>query len=63
MFRIPSADDATNNQVATIDYADGSTLASLAQAQGNRIKVPLAQVPVWVQHAVASAEDRSFYTN
>ena len=63
VFRIPSADDATNNQVATIDYADGSQLASLAQAQGNRIKVPLAQVPVWVQHAVASAEDRSFYTN
>ncbi len=63
VFRIPSADDATNNQVATIDYADGSTLASLAQAQGNRIKVPLSQVPVWVQHAVASAEDRSFYTN
>jgi membrane peptidoglycan carboxypeptidase len=63
MFRIPSADDATNNQVATIDYADGSTMASLAQAQGNRIKVPLSQVPVWVQHAVASAEDRSFYTN
>jgi membrane peptidoglycan carboxypeptidase len=63
VFRIPSADDATNNQVATIDYADGSTMASLAQAQGNRIKVPLAQVPVWVQHAVASAEDRSFYTN
>ena len=63
LFRIPSADDATNNQVATIDYSDGSTLASLAQAQGNRIKVPLSQVPVWVQHAVASAEDRSFYTN
>ncbi len=63
VFRIPSADDATNNQVATIDYADGTPLASLAQAQGNRIKVPLAQVPVWVQHAVASAEDRSFYTN
>ncbi len=63
VFRIPSADDASNNQVATIDYADGSTMASLAQAQGNRIKVPLSQVPIWVQHAVASAEDRSFYTN
>ncbi|GLZ54959.1 transglycosylase domain-containing protein [Actinomycetospora sp. NBRC 106378] len=62
-FRIPSPDDATNNQVATIAYSDGSTLASLAQAEGNRIKVPLSQVPLPVQHAVASAEDRSFYTN
>ncbi|MCD2186434.1 transglycosylase domain-containing protein [Actinomycetospora soli] len=62
-FRIPSPDDATNNQVATIAYADGSPLASLTQAEGNRIKVPLSQVPLAVQHAVASAEDRSFYTN
>ncbi|MEJ2869988.1 transglycosylase domain-containing protein [Actinomycetospora sp. OC33-EN08] len=62
-FRIPSPDDATNNQVATIAYADGSPLASLTQAEGNRIKVPLSQVPLPVQHAVASAEDRSFYTN
>ncbi|MDL5154882.1 transglycosylase domain-containing protein [Actinomycetospora termitidis] len=62
-FRIPSPDDATNNQVATISYADGSSMASLTQAEGNRIKVPLSQVPLPVQHAVASAEDRSFYTN
>ncbi|WP_433800843.1 transglycosylase domain-containing protein [Actinomycetospora sp. CA-084318] len=62
-FRIPSPDDATNNQVATIAYSDGSPLATLAQAEGNRIKVPLSQVPLPVQHAVASAEDRSFYTN
>jgi membrane peptidoglycan carboxypeptidase len=62
-FRVPTPDDATNNQVATIAYADGSSLASLVPEQGNRIKVPITQVPLHVQQSVLSAEDRSFYSN
>ncbi|HWN27345.1 MAG TPA: biosynthetic peptidoglycan transglycosylase, partial [Actinomycetospora sp.] len=62
-FRVPSPDDAANNQVATINYANGSSLASLVPEQGNRIKVPITQVPLHVQQAVLSAEDRSFYSN
>jgi membrane peptidoglycan carboxypeptidase len=62
-FRVPSPDDAANNQVATISYANGSSLASLVPEQGNRIKVPITQVPLHVQQAVLSAEDRSFYSN
>ncbi|MDD7921363.1 transglycosylase domain-containing protein [Actinomycetospora callitridis] len=62
-FRVPTPDDATNNQVATISYANGTSLASLVPEQGNRIKVPITQVPLHVQQAVLSAEDRSFYSN
>ncbi|WP_433784552.1 transglycosylase domain-containing protein [Actinomycetospora sp. CA-101289] len=62
-FRVPTPDDAANNQVATISYANGSSLASLVPEQGNRIKVPITQVPLHVQQAVLSAEDRSFYSN
>ncbi|WP_345341039.1 transglycosylase domain-containing protein, partial [Actinomycetospora succinea] len=62
-FRVPTPDDATNNQLATISYANGSSLASLVPEQGNRIKVPITQVPLHVQQAVLSAEDRSFYSN
>ncbi len=63
VFRVPSPEDATNNQLATIAYADGSSLASLVPEQGNRIKVPISAVPLHVQQAVLSAEDRSFYSN
>ncbi|WP_285650949.1 transglycosylase domain-containing protein [Actinomycetospora sp. NBRC 106375] len=62
-FRVPTPDDAFNNQVATISYEDGSSLASLVPENGNRIKVPITQVPLHVQQAVLSAEDRSFYSN
>lgn len=31
--------------------------------EGNRIKVPISAVPLHVQQAVLSAEDRSFYSN
>ncbi|MFC5136863.1 transglycosylase domain-containing protein [Actinomycetospora rhizophila] len=62
-FRVPTPDDATNNQLATISYANGSSLASLVPEQGNRIKVPITQVPLHVQQSVLSAEDRSFYSN
>jgi membrane peptidoglycan carboxypeptidase len=62
-FSVPNPDDAVNNQVALVSYADGSPLARLVPEEGNRIKVPLEQVPLHVRHAVLAAEDRSFYSN
>ncbi|MCE3554768.1 penicillin-binding protein [Pseudonocardia sp. RS11V-5] len=62
-FSVPTADDAVNNQVATISYADGADLTRLVPEQGNRTKVTVDQIPVHVREAVLSAEDRSFYSN
>jgi membrane peptidoglycan carboxypeptidase len=63
VFAVPSPDDAINNQVAMVSFADGSPLTRLVPEEGNRIKVPIEQVPVHVRHAVLAAEDRSFYSN
>ncbi|WP_345380199.1 transglycosylase domain-containing protein [Pseudonocardia yuanmonensis] len=62
-FSVPTADDAVNNQVATISYADGTDLTRLVPEQGNRTKVTVDQIPVHVREAVLAAEDRSFYSN
>ncbi|WP_308259585.1 transglycosylase domain-containing protein [Pseudonocardia sp. H11422] len=62
-FAIPSPDDAVNNQVALVSYGDGSQLTRLVPEQGNRIKVPIEEIPVPVRNAVLAAEDRSFYSN
>ena len=63
LFSVPSPDDAVKNQVALINYDDGSALTRLVPEAGNRIKVPIEAVPVPVREAVLSAEDRSFYSN
>ncbi|WP_255622403.1 transglycosylase domain-containing protein [Pseudonocardia sp. DSM 110487] len=63
LFSVPNPDDAVNNQVAEVSFADGSPLTRLVPEEGNRTKVPLDQVPMHVRHAVLSAEDRSFYSN
>jgi membrane peptidoglycan carboxypeptidase len=47
-------------QVATIQYADGSTLANVGTV--NRTLVHLDQVPTRVRWAVLAAEDRGFYS-
>ncbi|HEY1971802.1 MAG TPA: biosynthetic peptidoglycan transglycosylase, partial [Pseudonocardia sp.] len=61
---LPSPDATFNSQIATVLYADGKPLATVRpEGVQNRVKVPLAQVPIDVQHAVLSAEDRSFYSN
>ena len=44
-FSVPTPDDAVNNQVALISYADGSQLTRLVPEQGNRMVVPVEQVP------------------
>ncbi|HYH32631.1 MAG TPA: biosynthetic peptidoglycan transglycosylase, partial [Pseudonocardia sp.] len=62
-FPVPSPDDAVNNQVALVSFADGSPLTRLVPEEGNRIKVSIDQVPMHVRHAVLAAEDRSFYSN
>jgi membrane peptidoglycan carboxypeptidase len=62
-FSIPSPDDAATKQIATIDYADGSSMASIVPPQGNRIKVNIDQIPKAVQYASLSAEDRTFFSN
>jgi peptidoglycan glycosyltransferase len=62
-FSVPNPDAAVNNQVALVSFADGSPLTRLVPEEGNRIKVPLEQVPVHVRYAVLAAEDRSFYSN
>jgi peptidoglycan glycosyltransferase len=63
VFSVPNPDEAVNNQVTVVSYADGSPLTRLVPEEGNRIKVPVDQVPLHVRHAVLAAEDRSFYSN
>jgi peptidoglycan glycosyltransferase len=62
-FAVPTPDEAVNNQVSLINFADGSQLTRIVPEQGNRIVVPLAEVPPHVRQAVLAAEDRSFYSN
>ncbi len=63
VFSVPNPDEAVNNQVAVVSFADRSPLTRLVPEEGNRIKVPIEQVPLHVRHAVLAAEDRSFYSN
>ncbi|MFC4460678.1 transglycosylase domain-containing protein [Pseudonocardia nematodicida] len=63
MFPVPSPDDAVQNQIATVSFADGDQLARLVPEQGNRIRVSMDAIPVHVREAVLAAEDRSFYSN
>ncbi|MEV6334289.1 transglycosylase domain-containing protein [Nocardia vinacea] len=61
---IPDPDSVQTNQIATILAADGTTvIAKVVPPNGNRIPVPLSEVPKPVRDAVLSAEDRNFYTN
>ena len=62
-FAVPTPDEAVHNQVALISYADGTPLTRLVPEQGNRMVVPVDQVPRHVRQAVLAAEDRSFYSN
>ncbi|OLM19183.1 MULTISPECIES: transglycosylase domain-containing protein [unclassified Pseudonocardia] len=63
VFPIPTTDEAVQNQIATVSYADGGQLARLVPEQGNRIKVGMDAIPPHVREAVLAAEDRSFYSN
>jgi membrane peptidoglycan carboxypeptidase len=48
------------SQVATIQYADGSTIAKIGTE--DRTLVHLEQIPAHVRWAVLAAEDRNFYS-
>ncbi|OLT17661.1 hypothetical protein BJF78_12810 [Pseudonocardia sp. CNS-139] len=69
IFPVPSSDEAALAQVARFTYSDGAELATLrpeGSGDGERInreRITLDQVPLDVQRAVLSAEDRSFFSN
>ncbi|WP_245998433.1 transglycosylase domain-containing protein [Nocardia pseudobrasiliensis] len=61
---IPDPASVQTEQTATITAADGVTeLAKVVPPEGNRIPVPLSEVPQWMRDAMLSAEDRDFYRN
>jgi membrane peptidoglycan carboxypeptidase len=64
VFPAPTPDDLSTSQLAAIDYADGTSLATVRpDGVQNRVKIQLVQVPPPVRYAVLSAEDRTFYSN
>lgn len=61
---IPDPTTVQTNQIATILASDGtSVIAKVVPPEGNRVPVPLSDVPEPVRLAVLSAEDRNFYSN
>ncbi len=58
---VPRPQDLPLQQVATIQYSDGSTLAKIWTQ--DRTIVGLDQVPSTVRWAVLASEDRNFYNN
>jgi membrane peptidoglycan carboxypeptidase len=59
LSNVPRPEDLPLPQVATITYADGSTLT---QVGTDRKPVPLARIPDAVRWAVIATEDRGFYS-
>ncbi|WP_405561248.1 transglycosylase domain-containing protein [Streptomyces sp. NBC_01180] len=57
---IPTANTAATAQSNVYLYSDGTELAR--DGQVNRESVQLSQIPIGVQHATLSAEDRNFYS-
>jgi membrane peptidoglycan carboxypeptidase len=63
LFSVPTPDEASIQQVATINFADNTEMARIVPEEGNRTRVTIDQVPKPVQLAVLAAEDRSFFSN
>jgi membrane peptidoglycan carboxypeptidase len=59
----PAEVAATQNQVVTLYYADGSEMTKITPDGGDRTLVKYQDVPDHVRHAVLAAEDASFETN
>ncbi|MBE7189743.1 transglycosylase domain-containing protein, partial [Jatrophihabitans endophyticus] len=57
---VPRPESLPLPQKATIEYSDGSTLATIGKV--DRTVVPLSDVPKHVRYSVLAAEDRGFYT-
>jgi membrane peptidoglycan carboxypeptidase len=61
---VPTPDQISVSQVATVNYANGQPLATVRPSgTQNREIIPLSEVPMTARYAVLSAEDRSFYSN
>ena len=60
LSNVPRPESLPLNQVATIEYSDGSVMARVGTV--DRTIVSLDKVPDQVRWAVLAAEDRSFYT-
>lgn len=60
LSNVPRPESLALNQVATIEYSDGSVMARVGSV--DRTIVSLDKVPDQVRWAVLAAEDRSFYT-
>ncbi|MQA15967.1 MAG: penicillin-binding protein [Pseudonocardiaceae bacterium] len=60
----PAALASQRKQITTLYYSDGETeIGRYVPEEGNRIEVPIEQVPMHVRNAVLAAEDRSFRSN
>ncbi len=60
IFPVPQPNDVAVAETTKVMYADGKgEIGRLGDVR--RTSVPLADVPVHVQHAVLAAEDRTFY--
>ena len=60
----PEPNDLVNAQTSIVYYADGKTeMDRISVDGGNRVSVPLKQVPEAVRQAHLAAEDRDFYQN
>ena len=64
IFPAPVPTDTVITQAATINFSNGQPMATLRPGgSGSRIKIGLDRVPLLVQQAVLSAEDRSYFSN
>ncbi|MDT4941717.1 MAG: hypothetical protein QOJ34_1806, partial [Pseudonocardiales bacterium] len=62
LVQVPLPTIGARPQTTTFYYADGKTVMA-THATENREDVSIKKVPVAVQHAVITAEDRTFYSN
>ncbi|MFQ6194240.1 transglycosylase domain-containing protein [Streptomyces sp. NPDC000405] len=58
---VPKGNSAAKLQSNIYKTSDGKTIARIGEV--NREEVPLSKVPVVVQHAVVSAENKNFYSD
>jgi membrane peptidoglycan carboxypeptidase len=59
---IPDPNAAFQAQTSTVYYSDGKHVIGTFAVQ-NRHSIPLSQIPISVQNAVVSAENRTFWTD
>jgi membrane peptidoglycan carboxypeptidase len=62
LVQVPLPTIGARPQTTTFYYSDGKTVMA-THATENREDVSIKKVPVAVQHAVITAEDRTFYSN